>query len=360
MNDKVFAHAVLSVELPRRDFLRKSLLLALPLMAGTALTGIALPAAAAVYVPPTRARGSAIRNVKNYGALGNGIHDDTSAFQAAINALPSTGGTVTVPAGTYLLDAVRSVHLRSLMLLQLDPSAKLVAKPNSADSYNVLLADVVHDVEIAGGQIVGERDQHTGTTGESGHGIRIRGSSAVTIRDILISQCWGDGITAGPKPVYKQPFIYSRDVVVANVVCTGNRRNGLSIGNVIGMKVYDSEFSNTHGTSPQCGIDVEPSQTTAIAGYEYNDLIWIQNCVMRANASYGINVWKQSRRLTVTKCIIDGNKTCGMVTRGLVGGSSIVGNTISNNMSTGLFIQTGTVDVDISANTSFNNYLKNG
>ncbi len=348
----------LELGMPRRTFLRNTMMLAVPL----ALAGAGVPfaAAAAVYVPPTRSRGTTVVNVMDYGAKGDGVYDDTSAFQAAINSLPSTGGTVTVPAGTYLIDAVRSVKLRGLMHLQLDLDAKLVAKPNSADRYAVLVAEAVQDVEISGGQIFGERDHHVGTTGEGGHGIHIRGSKAVTIRDVYVSKGWGDGITVGPKPVYQKPFILSQDVVIANVVCTGNRRNGLSIGNVIGIKVYDSEFSDTHGTSPECGIDVEPSQTNAIAGYEYNDQIWIENCVMRGNAKYGINVWKNSNRLTVTGCTIVGNTVCGMVTRGLAGPSSIVGNTICTNMSTGLFIQTDTVDVDVSGNTFYDNYLKQG
>jgi hypothetical protein len=242
-------------ELPRRDFLRKSILLTVPLMAGTAVAGMrtggALPAATAVYVPPTRARGTAVLDVRSFGAVGDGVRDDTTAFQAAINSLPSTGGTVTVPAGTYLIDAVRTIKLRSLMHLQMSPDAKLVAKPNSADKYTILVIYGINDVEVSGGQIVGERDMHLGTTGEGGHGIRISGGQRVTIRDIHISRGWGDGISVGPKPA--SPYVYARDVVIANVVCTGNRRNALSIGSVIGMKVYDSEFSDTNGTTPhQC------------------------------------------------------------------------------------------------------------
>jgi hypothetical protein len=71
-------------------------------------------------------------------------------------------------------------------------------------------------------------------------------------------------------------------------------------------------------------------------------------------------VWKNARRLTVTNCTFDGNLVCGMVTRGLTGGSSIIGNTICNHMSTGLFIQSETVNVAISGNTFYNNYLKQG
>ena len=42
--------------------------------------------------------------VKSYGAIGNGIADDTTAFQSAITALATTGGTIWVPDGTYLLN----------------------------------------------------------------------------------------------------------------------------------------------------------------------------------------------------------------------------------------------------------------
>ncbi len=41
----------------------------------------------------------AVFNVLDYGAVGNGIADDTAAFQAAIAAVPVKGGTVVVPSG---------------------------------------------------------------------------------------------------------------------------------------------------------------------------------------------------------------------------------------------------------------------
>lgn len=40
-------------------------------------------------------------NVKDYGAIGDGSNDDTSAITAAITALPATGGTVFFPPGVY-------------------------------------------------------------------------------------------------------------------------------------------------------------------------------------------------------------------------------------------------------------------
>jgi len=49
----------------------------------------------------SRIDGDNNRNVITFGATGDGTTDDTTAFQAAINSLPSTGGTVRVPPGSY-------------------------------------------------------------------------------------------------------------------------------------------------------------------------------------------------------------------------------------------------------------------
>lgn len=49
-------------------------------------------------------QGDLVFNVKDYGAKGDGVADDTTAIQSAINALPASGGTVFFPAGTYIIN----------------------------------------------------------------------------------------------------------------------------------------------------------------------------------------------------------------------------------------------------------------
>src|SRR5688500_2439066 len=153
MTNKELARSACEPGMARRDFLTKSLLLAVP-----ALIGVGGPAMAAVssvssYTLPTLRRGSTVVSVRSFGAVGDGSHDDTAAFQNAINALPSSGGTVDVPAGTYLLDPTNSVRLRSFMHLRLASGAVLTAKRNSAERAYVLMVYKVSDVQISGGRI---------------------------------------------------------------------------------------------------------------------------------------------------------------------------------------------------------------
>ncbi|HEV8694183.1 MAG TPA: right-handed parallel beta-helix repeat-containing protein [Lysobacter sp.] len=342
MNSNEHVHVVHAPGMARRDFLKKSSSLAIPLI----LSGVAFPAFAA-YVPPTRSRGTTVLNAKNYGAYGDGVHDDTAAIQAAINALPSTGGTVYIPAGTYLIDTTKKINLRSLMLLKMDPGTILKAKTASVARHYILYISGKSDVEIAGGQLGGERDTHkylTSSTDEWGHGLQIAGGKRVTVRDMRVSKCTGDGVCIGGG---------SSDVVIANIVSTQNRRQGLSITNCSNIKVYDSEFSYTQGTSPECGIDIEPDEPYTCSN------IWIENCRLNNNAKYGINIWKRVSTVTVTKCVIESNGSLGMSTH-YCSGINVTGNTVRYNSATGIVFNDGSSDVSHSGNLSYGNYARLG
>ena len=69
-----------------------------------------------------------MNNVKDFGAKGDGITNDTAAIQRAIDA----GGAVYIPGGTYITG---SLFLRSNGGLELAPDATLVASLDPAD-YN--------------------------------------------------------------------------------------------------------------------------------------------------------------------------------------------------------------------------------
>jgi polygalacturonase len=316
------------------------------IVAGMALAlGLtALPAAAANWWSPTPSMsiGSTTIDVRNAGALGNGLHDDTSAFQAAVNSLPVTGGTITVPAGTYMIDALRSINLRSHVRLQMDAGAKLVALPNSAQRYYVIKAWRVTDVEISGGTIVGERAKHIGTTGEWGMGIDILASSNVYVHDLTVSDCWGDGLYIGAIGSAGQA-VRSTDVTLRNVVSNNNRRQALSFGPVNRVFVYNSTFSNTNGTKPEAGIDFEPS-TQGIASN-----IRIEGSNVTGNAGSGMELQANVTGVIVKSSTVKGNTGFGVYTNG-ASNLWFASNLITENGLDGIAIRSTTRDVKITSN----------
>src|SRR5690242_6414370 len=239
-----------------KKFVKKPLTLA---VAALALSAFAAPSFAADWWNPLPhiVFSKAGVNVHNYGALGDGVHDDTAAIQAAVDALPATVGTVYVPAGHYMINALKSIQLRSHTRLKMDPAATLEVIPNSASRYWVIKVWGVTDVKVVGGNIIGDRTKHKGTTGEWGYGINVVASTNVFLKNINLSNFWGDGIWIGAKDINKV-HVRSDYVTVNGVVSSNNRRQGLSIGPSQHVYIVNSTFQNTNGTAPEAGIDIEP------------------------------------------------------------------------------------------------------
>ncbi|HEX9829835.1 MAG TPA: glycosyl hydrolase family 28-related protein, partial [Bacteroidota bacterium] len=73
-------------------------------------------------------------NVRNYGAVGDGKALDSPAIDRAIEACANAGGgTVFLPAGTYLSG---SIHLKSNINLHLDAGAVILGAPQEMNAYD--------------------------------------------------------------------------------------------------------------------------------------------------------------------------------------------------------------------------------
>ena len=115
----------------RRNFLKNTLAGAAALGAGSFVTG----GSGELFGQESRGNNSIVFNIKSYGARGDGKTVNTQAINRAIDACASTGGgTVVIPAGTYMTG---TIHLKSHITLLLEKGAiiKGVSDLNAYVSY---------------------------------------------------------------------------------------------------------------------------------------------------------------------------------------------------------------------------------
>lgn len=226
-----------------------------------------------------------VTDVKSFGAAGDGVTDDTAAIQSAINhAYSMGGGSVSIPDGTYLIDADARINMKSNITLVLSDNAVLKTKATSSPTYYVVSALNVSNIEIIGGKIVGDRKIHLGTSGEWGHGIRIANSSNVRITNVTVTDCWGDGIYIGASYTEAAGEAnYCSNVTIQGCKVDNSRRDGISIISVKNLLIKDCVLSNSNGTLPECGLVFEPNNAD-----EFVQNVVVENLKTVNNANYGI------------------------------------------------------------------------
>jgi len=307
--------------------------------------------------------------------------DCSSAIQSAINtASTGGGGVVTIPykndgvcyvdimANSYVAPngntAYYAVTLASNVRIQADPGVVIKALPDhNGNPVNVqraymFLCQAVNNVEFCNLRLVGERYTHDlsgSSTDEWCHGIQIIGAQHVTVRACIISDCTGDGICVG-----RYNGVDPSDIIICDVVCTGNRRQALSLTGGDTLQVYDSEFSNTYGTAPQNGIDIEPMGGANLSN------ITIDNCLIRGNSGDGIELNANGTatsvtNLTVQNCLLAENYWHGIAVHGsgTIDTGGIYGNAFYQNGNIGLSLADSPTNYTIGALNKDGNFTNN-
>lgn len=161
--------------------------------------------------------------------------------------------------------------------------------------------------------------------GEWGHCVACYGANDFKIIGGEISSAWGDGIYIGSG---------SKNGLIENVKCDGNRRQGLSIVSAQNIKVINSTFNNTMGTLPEAGIDIEPNDFDTVKN------ILISNCTTNGNYSYGLLMTTFDNTSLVQDIVVNNLESC-------------------NNLGLGIQIETSPPFRDSLRNVSVNNSILN-
>ncbi len=235
-------------------------------------------------------------NVKRYGAVGDGVTDDTAAFNPILTA---GGFDIYIPSGTYIVDsaisATNGILVGSDTSIYCEPNV-IIRIPDSGMSVNLgfmRFVDVTNFTLIGNGSVWEYNTKPTAD--EFRHIFDFRGVTDAYVENTVAKDSGGDGFYVGAGSVNN----YSERVTLKNVRADNNRRQGMSIVSVKDLWVSDSIFENTTGTSPAAGIDIEPDVATHLL-----ENIRINNCVTRNNAGDGIKIVNNDLPTTATIDIV--------------------------------------------------------
>jgi len=212
-----------------------------------------------------------VANVKDFGANGNDITDDTAAIQAAIAAVNSIGGgTVYFPAGTYRHTGLTLPRFVNLLGIGSNRNAagtsgavSVLKNMSSVGSANIT-------VDFSAGTLLGTSIRGLALVGggtNTGDGLRI----------------WGNpGVLGG-----------ATELTLDDLMIFGNGGDGLSI--------------------------------------KYSWVIRVQNSFISANSGYGVNLFADANAITFVGVHIQGNFKSGVYARNTLGGLAFLGCTIEGN-----------------------------
>lgn len=241
-------------------------------------------------IPSTYLTGYAVTTAERTAALATETdwHDLTTDLPAG----PVTDGSVNyrsylqvglnnfnhciMPDFPVLIDSMGlSIISKSHYKLLFKANSKLIMKANSSTSYKILFLNNVSNSIFYFLNIQGDRIGHipiSGNTSELCHGLYIQSGDSLTIEKPTIKNCNGDGL------VLTQTATPTYGTIINKAYLDNNRRNGFTIGSTLKLIVNGMICSNTNGTEPSLGLDIEPESVGQnLINIVFNDFITFNN-----------------------------------------------------------------------------------
>lgn len=274
-------------------------------------------------------------NVKDYGAKGDGINIDSTGIQRAIDACAENGGgTVFIPAGTYVCG---TMHLKSHVHILFEKAALILGSKNIKDfdpleenPSNNLYQDLSHSYF-----------HHSLFHADNVHDIAMTGFGRIDMQsewEVVEDWCRACKIIA-----FKEcTDVVIRDLNMKNATDLAVYLAGCEYVTISGL----SMAVHVDGISPDCcknvtisdcfvdsGDDaIVPKCSYTLGRFKDMENLTISNCVVRSTASaikFGTESNSAFRNITVTGCTIYDTRLKGIALQAC-DGAVIEGISISN------------------------------
>ncbi len=306
-----------------------------------------------------------IISVKDAGALGNGVFDDTVAIQTAINSLPSTGGGIYLPqsASAYNLTQTLNVTLGGTAIYgPANGSVFMNQLTHNADFITVQAGNC----EIRG---VGFKAGAYGASQKWCINASSSLSSGLVVADVRASFCHSFLTFGGATTMYVNNINVTNLQVATGVGILINNANATS-------SISQAFFGNAVGNQALAGIQILASAVTQLDNCDLfkmgNALYLLPNAAATVGATFCNNCFfdtstngavldgsaagSQVSTAEFCECWFNSNTSYGARLRGTVKGVGFNQCQFGLNGVDGLFLESSTVqDVIVSACKAFGN-----
>jgi hypothetical protein len=189
-------------------------------------------------------KGSLIINVKDYGAKGDGVTDDTAAIQGALNA--STGNTVFIPHGTFNVSAGLVLPVGVNLILAPDATIKAAA------SMTALLSTPPTAPHVDGLIQGGKFDCNTSITNGAQIGVWVRYAQHFDYKDSVVTNYRHTAVKIGDSGAAGSSY----EVGLHNIhaINPGNVFAGTSSISLAFENTSDDTVDNFVGVGAQTGV----------------------------------------------------------------------------------------------------------
>lgn len=277
-------------------------------------------------------------NVQDYGATGDGVHDDTTNIQSAIVAAAIIGGTVFFPSGTYLITTALTMYT-AVSLLGVGSEATIITQSSTAQG--ALVGTDIASVTISGILFDGPG---SGTANGIDFGWSLAGNLPfLHFFDVWVRQFGGSGIAL------MTPIVSHFD----RVIVQNNGKHG-----------FDFYHAGTSCTFTSCW-----ARTNLQAGYHFFESVYM-NLSGCASDNNGINYLVESAQsIGFYSCGSEGALTNGGLWNGFgwkISNSSVIDLNacwVTDNRNVAVWITDGSQEVkmnvaDNSPNGTAVNFIK--
>jgi len=252
-------------------------------------------------------------SVTDFGAVGDGVTDDTAAIQAALD---SGASSVKFPKPSVFYLVLGATDTTNSTVLDIPSNITLKGEGDSSviklgahttTAHRMFKISGKSNVVIKDLYLDGQKSLQTGASDEQSHGVLIYDSSKITIENCTFKNMKGDGVYVGGA---SNPG--STDILIDGNDFDANFRQCVSLVRGEFIRVIGNDLAGTTGNNPGAGIDIEantPSDTL-------RQISIVGNNIRGNHFGMFINELAPAREVTVTGNTFSDNRATDLFCRG--------------------------------------------